>query len=100
MYLQRRLLLGIRALFLLISIGTFGYVLMVVNFIDTFFGKPSSPFELEDIMVADNSPLSGRSVGKGEKLAGLTILALRKKTALSFPNLGQRLLLKLAMNLR
>jgi len=61
---------------------------MVVNFIDTFFGKPSSPFELEDIMVADNSPLSGKSVGEGEKLAGLTILALRKKDSTLIPKPG------------
>ncbi len=63
---------------------------LVVDFIDTFFGKPTSPFELEDVKVVDSSPLSGKSVGEGEKLAGLTILALRKKdgTLLPKPDAG------------
>jgi len=63
---------------------------LVVDFIDTFFGKPTSPFELEDVKVVDSSPLSGKSVGEGEKFAGLTILALRKKdgTLLPKPDAG------------
>ena len=58
---------------------------LVVDFIDTFFGKPTSPFELEDVKVVDSSPLSGKSVGEGEKFAGLTILALRKKDGAFLP---------------
>ena len=63
---------------------------LVVDFIDPFFGKPTSPFELEDVKVVDSSPLSGKSVGEGEKFAGLTILALRKKdgTLLPKPDAG------------
>jgi len=52
---------------------------VVVDFIDTIFGRPASPLELEDIKVAASSPLAGKKVGEGEKSSGLTILALKKE---------------------
>jgi len=58
---------------------------LAVDFIDTVFGKPSSPLELEDIEVVAESPLSGKRISEGEKLSGLTILALRKKDGTLIP---------------
>jgi len=52
---------------------------LVVDFIDTVFGKATSPLELEDIEITADSPLAGKRVEEGEELTGLTILALRKK---------------------
>lgn len=58
---------------------------LAVDFIDTLFGKPSSPIELEDIRVAPGSPLAGKKVGEGEKQSGLTILALKKEDGALLP---------------
>jgi len=58
---------------------------LVIDFVDTLFGSPASPLELEEIAVAEDSRLSGKSVGEGERLAGLTILTARKRDGRLLP---------------
>ena len=58
---------------------------LLVSFIDTYFGRPSNPIEVEDIEVVDDSPVAGKTVADIEGELGLTILALRKADHRLFP---------------
>lgn len=51
---------------------------LLISFIDTYFGRPSSPLELEDVEVAEDSPTAGKLVSAAEDELGLTVLAIRK----------------------
>jgi voltage-gated potassium channel len=53
---------------------------LLVSFIDTYFGRPSSPLELEDVEVTEDSPTAGKLVSAVEEELGLSVLAIRKAT--------------------
>jgi voltage-gated potassium channel len=53
---------------------------LAVDFVDAALGRGPSSLELEHIKVVGSSPLASRKVGEGEKLTGVTILVLRKKS--------------------
>ncbi|MFW6056175.1 MAG: potassium channel family protein [Chloroflexota bacterium] len=52
---------------------------LLVSFIDTYFGKPSSPLELENVEVTEESPAAGKLVREVEEKLGLTVLVIRKQ---------------------
>lgn len=58
---------------------------LLVSFIDTYFGLSSNPLELENIVVTEDSPAAGKSVGEVEKSLGLTVLAVRKADNQLYP---------------
>jgi voltage-gated potassium channel len=58
---------------------------LLVSFIDTYFGRPSNPLELEDIEISGDSPAAGKTVEQVEQELGLSILALRKRDHQLFP---------------
>jgi len=64
---------------------------LLVSFIDTYFGRPSNPLELEDIIVTEDSPAANKTVAEVEGDLGLTVLALRKSDNRVFPKPGEHL---------
>lgn len=52
---------------------------LLVSFIDTYFGRPSSPLELENVEVTEDSPAAGKLVREVEEQLGLTVLVIRKQ---------------------
>ena len=64
---------------------------LLVSFIDTYFGRPSSPLEMEDIIVTEDSPAANKTVAEVEGELGLTVLALRKSDNRVFPKPAEHL---------
>lgn len=52
---------------------------LLVSFIDAYFGRPSSPLELENVEVTDDSAVAGRVVAEVEEKLGPTVLVVERK---------------------